>query len=176
MKIKENRNHNGEAVANTVHDAPIDSLSFELSDSASYLTVRESVTFWPTGSNSYKANSGTKVIRFAITKDNWLDVSTMRLMFNLVNNDAPSTNMLKTLSSSWAFFRRARIMCQGTLIGDFDYNRVHERFEVLTSLHNRDNDDIENFGHRADTVAPGTAHTTSSLPGIPGSSYQTLVF
>ena len=75
-----------EAVANSVDDALIDSLSFKLSNSASYLTDRKSVTFWPTGSNIYKTNSGTKVIRFVLTHDNWLDPSTVRLMFNLVNN------------------------------------------------------------------------------------------
>ena len=165
-----------EAVANSVDDALIDSLSFKLSNSASYITDRKSVTFWPTGSNIYKTNSGTKVIRFVLTNDNWLDPSTLRLMFNLVNNDATSTKMLRTISGGWSFFRRIRIMCQGSLIEDYDYNRTHEMFQVLTSVHNRDNDDIENFGYRADTVGPDTAHTTSSLPGIPGSSYQTIGF
>ena len=67
-----------------------------------------------------------------------------------------------------------RIMCQGTLIEDFDYNRTCEMFEVLTSLHNRDNDDMENFGYRADTTPPSTAHTVDTLPGIPGGSHQTV--
>jgi len=49
-------------------------------------------------------------------------------------------------------------------------------FEVLTSVHNRDNDDIENFGYRADSVQPGTAHTAATLPGIAGGSYQTVGF
>ena len=166
-----------EAVANSVDDALIDSLSFKLSNSASYLTDRKSVTFWPTGSNIYKTNSGTKVIRFVLTNDNWLDPSTVRLMFNLVNGDATETKMLRTISGGWSFFRRIRIMCQGTLIEDYDYNRTHEMFEVLTSVHNRDNDDIENFGYRADTVAPGVAHTASTLPGIKGAGgYQTIGF
>jgi len=65
-------------------------------------------------------------------------------------------------------------MCQGTLIEDFDYNRTCEMFEVLTSVHNRDNDDIENFGYRADTVQPDVSHTLTDLPGIPGSSHQTV--
>ena len=147
-----------------------------MSNSNSYITLRKSVTFWPTGDNIYKANSGTQVIRFLSTNDNWLDPSTVRVMFNLVNNDATSTKMLRTISGGWSLFRRIRIMCQGTLIEDFDYNRTHEMFEVLTSLHNRDNDDIENFGYRADTVAPGTAHSVTSLPGIAGSSYQTVGF
>ena len=165
-----------EAVANSVDDALIDSLSFKLSNSASYLTDRKSVTFWPTGSNIYKTNSGTKVIRFVLTNDNWLDPSTVRLMFNLVNNDSASLKRLRTISGGWSFFRRIRIMCQGTLIEDFDYNRTHEMFEVLTSVHNRDNDDIENFGYRADTVAPNVTHTTDTLPGIKGGSYQTIGF
>ena len=82
-----------EAVANSVDDALIDSLSFKLSNSASYITDRKSVTFWPTGSNIYKTNSGTKVIRFVLTNDNWLDPSTLRLMFNLVNNESNIKNL-----------------------------------------------------------------------------------
>ena len=105
-----------EAVANSVDDALIDSLSFKLSNSASYITERRSVTYWPTGSNIYKTNSGTKVIRFVLTNDNWLDPSTVRLMFNLHNDDPAATKMLRTISGAWSFFRRIRIMCQGTLI------------------------------------------------------------
>ena len=163
-----------EAVANSVDDALIDALSFKLSNSASYITDRKSVTFWPTGSNIYKTNSGTKVIRFVLTNDNWLDPSTVRVMFNLVNNDSDANKRLRPISGAWSFFRRMRVMCQGTLIEDFDYNRTCEMFEVLTSLHNRDNDDIENFGYRADTLPPGENHTVNTLPGIQGSSYQTV--
>ena len=165
-----------EAVANSVDDALIDSLSFKLSNSASYITDRKSVTFWPSGSNIYKTNSGTKVIRFHLTNDNWLDPSTVRVMFNLVNNDSDALKKLRTISGAWAFFRRIRIMCQGTLIEDFDYNRTCEMFEVLTSKHNRENDDIENFGYRADTQEPGITHTVAMLPGIPGGSHQTVGF
>ena len=163
-----------EAVANSVEDVLIDALSFKLSNSASYLTDRKSVTFWPSGSNIYKTNSGTKVIRFVLTNDNWIDPSTVRVMFNLANNDSDASKMLRTISGPHAFFRRIRIMCQGSLIEDFDYNRTHEMFQVLTSAHNRENDDIENFGYRADTVQPNGSHTTSTLPGIAGGSYQTV--
>ena len=94
-----------EAVANNVDDALIDSLSFKLSNSASYITDRKSVTFWPSGSNIYKTQSGTKVIRFVLTNGSWLDVSTVRLMFNLVNNDSTATKMLRTLAGAHSFFR-----------------------------------------------------------------------
>jgi hypothetical protein len=163
-----------EAVANSVDDALIDSLSFKLSNSASYSTDRKSVTFWPSGSNIYKTDSGTKVIRFVLTNDNWLDPSTVKVMFNLVNTNTDPAKMLRTISGAWSFFRRMRIMCQGTLIEDFDYNRTCEMFEVLTSVHNRDNDDIENFGYRADTVPLPGSPGLADLPGIPGSSHQTV--
>jgi hypothetical protein len=95
-------------------------------------------------------------------------------MFDLHNTNADPAKRLRTISGAWSFFRRMRVMCQGTLIEDFDYNRTCEMFEVLTSVHNRDNDDIENFGYRADTTPPGTAHSVDTLPGIPGGSHQTV--
>ena len=95
-------------------------------------------------------------------------------MFNLHNTNTDPAKRLRTISGAWSFFRRMRFMCQGTLIEDFDSNRTCEMFGVLTSLHNRDNDGIENFGYRADTTPPSTAHTVDTLPGIPGGSHQTV--
>ena len=57
-----------------------------------------------------------------------------------------------------------------------DYNRLHQMFESMTSVHNRDNTDIEGFGYRSDTVAPGVDHSTSSLPGITGDRSQAVGF
>ena len=99
-------------------------------------------------------------------------------MFNLVNKGA-AAEMLRPLQGAYSFFRRLRITANGALVEDVsDYNRVHQMFEVLTSVHNRDNDDIEGFGYRSDTVAPGVAHTdaTGTLPGIAGQSHQTVSF
>ena len=67
-------------------------------------------------------------------------------------------------------------MCQGILIEDCDYNKTNGMFEVLTSLHIRDNDDIESSGYRAAAVPPDTAHSTLTLPGIAGSSYRAVGF
>ena len=166
-----------EAVAASSEDQLIDGLSFKLGNSASYITDRKSVTFWPSGSNIYKTSSGTKVIKFQLNSDGWCDPSTVRVMFNLVNNDADAAKMLRTLQGPHSFFRRLRISAGGALLEDIsDYNKVHHMFEVLTSVHNRDNDDIEGFGHRSDTVAPGVAHSTTTLPGIAGGSSQTVGF
>ena len=76
-----------ETIVNGTEDVLIDALSYKLGNSASYITDRKSVTFWPSGSNIYKPESGTKVIKFQLNSEGWLDPSTVRINFNLVNND-----------------------------------------------------------------------------------------
>jgi len=166
-----------EQITQSSEDQLIDGLSFKLGNSASYITDRKSVSFQATGSNVYTGNgTGTKVIKFQLNSDGWVDPSTVRVMFSLVNNGA-AAELLRTLQGPHSFFRRLRISAGGALLEDIsDYNKVHQMFEVLTSVHNRDNDDIEGFGHRSDTVVPGTAHTTVTLPGIAGQSSQTVGF
>ena len=164
-----------EAIAASSDDQLIDGLSFKLGNSASYITDRKSVTFWPSGSNIYKTSSGTKVIKFQLNSDGWCDPSTVRIMFNLVNNGT-ALKMLRPLQGAYSFFRRLRVSAGGALLEDFDYNRTHQMFESLTSVHNRDNGDIEGFGYRSDTVAPDVAHTEASLPGVSSGSYQTVGF
>ena len=72
-----------------------------------------------------------------------------------------------------------RISAGGALIEDFNYNRTHPMFQIMESVHNRDTEDIESFGHRSDTVPPSAtprenAHTAAdTLPGIVGGSKQT---
>ena len=77
-----------ETIVNGTEDVLIDALSYKLGNSASYITDRKSVTFWPSGSNIYKPESGTKVIKFQLNSEGWLDPSTVRINFNLVNNEA----------------------------------------------------------------------------------------
>ena len=163
-----------EAYTQSSEDQLIDGLPFKLGNSASYITDRKSVTFWPSGSNIYKTSSGTKVIKFQLNADSWLDPSTVRIMFNLVNN-GDAVERLRPLQGPHSFFRRVRISANGCLLEDFDYNRTHQMFEMLTSVHNRDNDDIEGFGYRSDTLH-GAAPSTDTMPGIMGGSYQTVGF
>ena len=169
-----------ETVINASEDVLIEPLSFKLGNSASYVTDRKSVTFWPSGSNIYKPESGTKVIKFQLNSEGWLDASTVRINFNLVNNDTtapPSTiKYLRPLQGAHSFFRRMRISCAGSLLEDFDYNRTHQMFEMLTAADNRNNDMIEGFGYRSDTKEPNAALTTGDAPGIPSNDYQTVGF
>ena len=167
-----------ETITNGAEDVLIDALSYKLGNSASYINDRKSVTFWPSGSNIYKPESGTKVIKFQLNSEGWLDPSTVRINFNLVNNDiVVPPNALKyvrPLQGAHSFFRRMRISAGGALVEDFDYNRTHQMFEILTAADNRNNDMIEGFGYRSDSIEPNAALGTAHAPGIPAASSQTV--
>ena len=67
-----------EATVQAVEDRLIDSLKFQISPTASYVTNRRSVTFHPQGGNSYGVK-GVKVIKISLTGDEWLDRSAVKL-------------------------------------------------------------------------------------------------
>ena len=165
-----------EVIASASDDILIDALSYKLGNSASYITDRKSVTFFPSGSNIYKPTSGTKVIKFQLNSDGWLDPSTVVINFDLVNNSTDTAKFVRPLQGGHSFIRRLRISAGGNLVEDFDYNRTHQMFEILTSTHNRDNNDIMGFGYRSDTVSQLSSHSAVTLPGIAGTQSQTVGF
>lgn len=135
-----------ESYANSVEDKLVDGLSFKLTEGASYINERKSVTFHPQGSNIYKPGAGTKLIKIALTGQDWLDPTTFRVMFDVVNNT--SNKRLLPVSGPWGFFRRVRLLAGGQLIEDIDYyNRVHEMMEILTASDSRINELVEGFGY-----------------------------
>lgn len=166
-----------DAMANSVEDYLIEGLSFKLSPGASYVTDRRSVSFFTAGSNVYQSGSGARVARINLTGDGWLDPSTVRLVFTLVNNNTNQTVTLKPLSGGWSFFRRARCLVGGAILDDVDYyNRVHEMLHILTSKNNRDNDDVEGFGNRWDNDYLYQDWTNDKVGGIKGGSSRTCSF
>jgi hypothetical protein len=60
-----------------------------LGQTASYITARHFASVTALGSNIYSWQTGQKVIRFLITEPSGalLDLSTVRLAFDLKNND-----------------------------------------------------------------------------------------
>ena len=118
-----------ETYMNSVDDVLIDGLTYNLKLGASYVKQRRSVTYYPQGSNIYSPNAGAKLIKIVIAGDEYLDPSTFRIFFDLVNNENDGTKKIRALSGPHIFFRRMRILCQSTLLEDVDsYNRVHEMF------------------------------------------------
>ena len=163
-----------ENLTNSAEEVLIDSLSFKLPSSGQYITDRRSCTFHTEGSNSYSASAGTKVIRFRLAGDGqWMDPSTFRIMFDVVNTDnAPNAKLLRPIGKAHGFFRRLRISVRGQIIEDIDnYNRVSELFHILQSRQSRANDGAEEFGYASDIW---TMSDTIRHPGFAGS--QTVMF
>ena len=64
-----------ETFTSSVEDKLVDQLSYKLSSGSSYITDRKSVQYFQVGGNAYSPQSGTKLIRFVINGDDWLDAS-----------------------------------------------------------------------------------------------------
>ncbi len=165
-----------EAIANSIDDKLIDSLSFKAPPGASYVTDRRSVTYHPQGSNIYTTGAGTKLFRILLTGDSWLDPSTFRVMFDVRNTETTdATKKLRCLGSPWSFFRRMRILAGGQVVEDIDsYNRVHEMMHMLTASDSRVNDYGEGFGLTLTNLR--THNTAVELPGIEMSQSQSVLF
>ena len=120
---------------NSPEDILIDNLSFKLNKGSSCITDRRSVSFWPTGSNVYKVDSGNRVLKINLnSEDNsWLDPQSVMLFFTVENGDKEFDRKLRPISNPYSFFRRFRLLMGNTVIEDFDnFNRVSHMFSKLT--------------------------------------------
>ena len=72
-----------ESITNAAEEVLIDSLSFKLPGSGQYVQERRSVSFQTEGSNSYSPNAGTRVMRFKLSTEGWLDPSTVRIFLDV---------------------------------------------------------------------------------------------
>jgi len=158
-----------ENITASADEVLVDSLSFKLPASGNYVTDRRSVTFHTEGSNAYSAANGTKVIRFRLGGEGWLDPSTVRIMFDVVNEEGGK--VLRPVGRVHAFFRRLRLSVRGQIIEDIDnFNRVSEMFHLLQSPASRENDSIEGFG----TGDVSRLNSFARFPGI--ATKQTVMF
>ena len=104
---------------------------------------------WQTdGSKSYSALNGTRVLKFRLNGEGWLDPSTVRLMFDLVNTDGDITKTLRPTEYCHGFVRRLRISVRGHIIVDIqDFNRVSHMFSTFENAETRLHDMCEGFGY-----------------------------
>ncbi len=166
---------------NSVEDKIIDGLNFNLEPGASYVLNRRFCTFQASGSNIYTARS---LIRVVLTGNNdWLDPSTLRIMFDLRNTDGAATKRLRPIGGPWSFFRRMRVLMGGTLVEDIDnYARTHQMFNQLTAQDSRNNKMVEGFGPELDiseaasTINNPNGAAPSLYPGIKGGQSKTVLF
>ncbi len=106
---------------NSAEDLLIDSFQLKVPPGARYVIDRRSVSYFTAGSNIYQSGSRAKTIGSSITGDGWLDPSTLRLHYTLVNISTVATARLRTIGGPWSFFRRMRCICGGEIIEGIDY-------------------------------------------------------
>jgi hypothetical protein len=163
-----------ESIKNHAEDLLVDSLSFKLPGSGQYVVDRRSVTFHTEGSNSYSSLSGTRVLKFRLNGEGWLDPSTVRLMFDVVNTDGDISKTLRPIGYCHGFFRRLRISVRGQIIEDLqDFNKISHMFSLFENPQVRKNDTTEGFGYHEDIQM---LDDIADLPGIYSGSYQTVMF
>jgi len=167
-----------ESISNGLEDYLIDGLSSKLPPGSSYVTDRRKSTFFASGSNVYKSVGGTRVLRFLLNGEDgtWLDPSSIRVQFDLVNNEANPALKVRPLGGPHLFFRRARVLVGGSLAEDIqDYNRNHEMFLSMIPDHVTANIDCEGFGHRWDDHWNKYIYNWSpaTMPGIAGAGKKT---
>ena len=98
------------------------------------------------GGNSYSASSGTRVLKFRLNGEGWLDPSTVRVMFDVVKTNPDITKTLKPLGYCHGFFKRLRLSVRGQLIEDIqNFNRVSHMFNIFENPQTRLNDMCEGF-------------------------------
>jgi hypothetical protein len=165
-----------ESITNNAEDLLVDSLSSKLPGSGQYVTDSHNE-----GSNRYSASSGTRVLKFRLNGEGWLDPSTVRMMFDVVSDEPGNEKALKPIGHCHAFFRRLRVSVRGQIIEDIqDYTRVHHMFNSLQGPQVRLNEECEGFGYTDDAEGLDNQY---KLPGIGGGngtiSYatnQTVIF
>ena len=111
-------------------DSLIESLSFDLPNSANYIIDIKSVSFFPSNGNEFSPQ-GVKILRFMITGNDWADLSTLRVQYKMNNRDL--ANKLYLINPLAVIpFRRVRLLVGGQLVEDIDYyNLVYIMFHTL---------------------------------------------
>ena len=108
-----------EATTSAVEDSLVEPLDFKIRPGASYITGRRNCSCFSMGGNEYSPR-GVRVLRYTLSSDGWLDPSSVRIMYTLVNEDINPIHLLRPLSGPATFFRRLRILCGGAVVEDIN--------------------------------------------------------
>ena len=129
----------------------VDSLSFKLPGSGQHVTDRRSCKFQTDGDNIYSSQNGSRILKFRFNGEGWLDPSTVRVMFEVVNTSGDDAKTLKPIGHCHGFFKRLRLSIREQVIEDiYEWNRVSHMFKLFESPETRFNDMCEGFGYNDD--------------------------
>ena len=110
-------------------DSLLESLSFDLPATTSYVQNRRLVSYYPSGSSTFSPD-GVRVCRFTLGGEGWLDPASLRISAKLANTHASAALILA--DGPHVLFSRMRLWIGGTLVEDIDsYGRSHQLFRRL---------------------------------------------
>lgn len=139
----------------------LESLSFDLPPTTSYIHQRRLVSYYLSGASTLSPN-GVRVCRFTIAEDGWLDPASLRSYGKLYNGSQNNT-VLQLADGPHSLFSRVRLFIGGALVEDIDlHNRSQQLFRRMLMPNDWVvNDSIESGLQSAIEGAAG-----SSSPGI----------
>ena len=155
------------------NDELLDSLSYRLASTSEYIQSRRMTRFYPSGASSYSSNT-TQVARIELKgQGGFLDMSTLKIAFRLVNN-SPALPLI-VAGGVYSLISRIRVFCQGSLVEDVNhYSRVHHLISELMAPSNwRINAAIEsNLGY----LTPNNVTDPTMVQVIDPQEYATVLF
>jgi len=160
-------------LAGQTNDAILDSLSYKLAPTSEYIQNRRMSRFHPSGASSYSSNT-SQIARIELKgQGGFLDLSTLKIAFRLVNTSA--SQHLVLAGGPHALVNRIRVFCQGSLVEDCShYGRVHHLFTELMAPSNwRVNQAIETNMQRYD---PASVTDPTTVELIDPGEYATVLF
>jgi len=160
-----------------INDVKITELNYSNPVTASYIIDRKSATFHATGGNVYSTDSGGTLVRFQIeSPTDWLDPSSVRVQFDIVNTgtfvSGTKNEQLFLTGGPHSFFKRLRVLSRGIVLHDItEYNRVHELFSYFKSANVKANElsesvfSLDHYGSniQTDTIAANTGGDSSGI-------------
>ena len=159
-------------LAGQTNDEILSSLSYRLAPTSEYIQQRRMSRFYPSGASSYSSNT-TQIARIELKgQGGFLDLSTLKIAFRLVNNS--SSNHLILAGGPHALVHRIRVFCQGSLVEDCShYGRVHQLFEMMAPSNWRVNHAIET---NLQNFNPDSTTDPTVVEVIDPGEYATVLF
>ena len=152
-----------ESILASTEDHLLSSLSFKIppKSGASYVQSKTQATYFPQGGDVYNPAAGQRILRFALSSDGYMDMSSLVISMDLTNGPAAVATPL--VSGAHALFSRVRLLVSGTEVDNIEYaNVVSEMFHRLQPAEKRLN--VELMGFAGNTVAAGATKSILYKP------------
>jgi hypothetical protein len=156
-----------------VEDTLLGSLSYKIDpkSGSSYVTEKKSVTFFASGSNIYDPRAGTKVLRFNLASDQFIDLSS--LVVSVMVSVGLTGIATPLADSGHVLFNRLRFIVSGTVVEDIEHfgvaSQLFHRF-----LSNEKKENTEQCGFGPEPMEANGHRNVLMFPKISGLCNQPL--